>query len=322
MPAAVRAEAQATRREHLHWGAVGAGVTYCIYDSSWLQLPWWQTSQPEGLRLGGRISMVANAALLCSVPTVLLARQLRPAAFRRYLLPVLICCQGAAGLVLASGLWTLSSAFIYIGIFLAYTVGSLTSFATVPWLLSAGFKPPLVSSLYAGGSAASLLASILAMIQSPGDAQRFSPQVFFLVVTLPVVCTSVPMYRRVMRRGVGLAHDQEEARPAAAPGDSGDGKGAAEPEGGGAAATCTATGASGGGGGGSGGEEQEELLRPGTAAGGGTGAGEGMRAALASARGWGPGAMPAFLVFSTVQACTWIVMRAIIGETDRVGWFG
>ena len=180
--AAVRAEAQATRREHLHWGAVGAGVTYCIYDSSWLQLPWWQTSQPEGLRLGGRISMVANAALLCSVPTVLLARQLRPAAFRRYLLPVLICCQGAAGLVLASGLWTLSSAFIYIGIFLAYTVGSLTSFATVPWLLSAGFKPPLVSSLYAGGSAASLLASILAMIQSPGDAQRFSPQVFFLVV--------------------------------------------------------------------------------------------------------------------------------------------
>ena len=46
MPAAVRAEAQATRREHLHWGAVGAGVTYCIYDSSWLQLPWWPRKEP------------------------------------------------------------------------------------------------------------------------------------------------------------------------------------------------------------------------------------------------------------------------------------
>jgi hypothetical protein len=72
--AALADEAQPTRREQVQWVVLGVGVTFVVYDSVFLQLPWWVASQPEGLRLGATISLVANIALCSAVPAVLLVR--------------------------------------------------------------------------------------------------------------------------------------------------------------------------------------------------------------------------------------------------------
>ena len=107
-------------REQLYWAALGVGLVYCVYDSTFLQLPWWVSSQPEGLQLPSRMSAVAMAALFVTVPLTLLWRHTSAEGFRRGIAPALIGSQAAAGVLLASGLWRLSSVFIYAAVFLSY----------------------------------------------------------------------------------------------------------------------------------------------------------------------------------------------------------
>jgi uncharacterized membrane protein YgcG len=213
-------EDQPTFREQLYWTALGVGIVYCIYDSTFLQLPWWIASQPEGLQLPSRMSVVATGALFCTVPSALLWRHLAPDGFRRGIVPALIAGQAAAGLLLASGLWTLSSMFIYAAVFLSYSVGGLAAFATVPWLMTSGYKPALVSSLYLGGSAASLAASVLATVQAPASASpRFSPQVFFAIISLPVLLLSPVAYVAIIRGKIGQS--ERSAGPQPSPPEAG-----------------------------------------------------------------------------------------------------
>ena len=123
----------------------------------------------------------------------------------RWIIPVLIAGQAAGGLLLASGLWTISSNFIYAAVSITYSVGGLTAFATIPWLMISGYKPALVSNLYLGGSIASQVASVLAMVQGPGSATPlFSPQVFFAILTVPVVIICPVAYRAITKSGIGL----------------------------------------------------------------------------------------------------------------------
>ena len=159
------AEERPTQREQLHWTLLGVGCVYAVYDASFLQLPWWIASQPEGLQLPSRMASAATGALFVTVPAALLWRRCHPHGFTRWIVPSLIAAQAAGGVLLASGLWTLSSKFIYAAVFLTYSVGGLAAFATIPWLMISGYKPALVSNLYLGGSLASQLASVLSMVQ-------------------------------------------------------------------------------------------------------------------------------------------------------------
>ncbi len=318
-------------REQLHWTALGVGVVYCVYDSTFLQLPWWISSQPEGLQLPSRMSVVATGALFCTVPLALLWRHKASDGFRRGIVPSLIASQAIAGLLLASGLWTHSSVFIYAAVFLAYSVGGLTAFATIPWLMTSGYKPALVSSLYLGGSLASLAASVLATFQAPGSASpRFSPQVFFGIITLLVLLLSPVAYYAIVNGNIGISESNSGGQmQLAGHRDDRDQKTSAFerellPQ------------------------EQEQLLGATTAATtdnpatirtletvGKVGCGsigdgigptqpDGLGCCdrleknlqnLDGIKTWGPRAMPLVLLFSVIQACTWLVLRSVIGRT-------
>ena len=186
-----------TARERAHWAALGLGCTWFINDTMFLQLPYWVASQPEGLKLGGNISFAASVAnpvtvllallLRCSFSTfhpqpslifcvfwgvtckmMKMGRRFAFRATMRAVVPVLICLSLAAGGVLACGGWRLSSWFIYLAVVLASTVGGLTPWLTIPWMLHSGYKPALVSPLFLGGnSAANLDPSASYSIENP-----------------------------------------------------------------------------------------------------------------------------------------------------------
>ena len=215
--AAAGAEEAPSARERAHWVALGLGCTWFINDSMFLQLPYWVASQPEGLKLGGNISFVASVANPVTVAVALLLRRFAFRATMRGVVPVLICFSLAAGGVLACGSWRLSSYFIYLAVVLASTVGGLTPWLTIPWLLHSGYKPALVSPLFLGGSLGSLTSAVLAIWQSPGEYRRFSPSAFFAIVTVPIF-VSLLACARIQRHGIGLSSSQQSTgqRPAGA----------------------------------------------------------------------------------------------------------
>ena len=206
-------EEQSSAWERAHWAALGLGCTWFINDSLFLQLPYWVASQPEGLKLGGNISLAASVA---NPATVLLALLLRRFAFRatmRAAVLVLICFSLAAGGVLACGAWRVSSDFIYLAVVLASTVGGLTPWLTIPWLLHSGYKPALISPLFLGGSLGSLTSAVIAIWQSPGQHRRFSPSMFFAIATAPIL-VSLLAYVKIQHEAIGLAVRKSSASTA------------------------------------------------------------------------------------------------------------
>lgn len=190
--------------ERAYWTVLGLGCTWFINDSLFLQLPYWVASQPEGLKLGGNISLAASVANPVTVAAALLLRHFAFNATMRVAVLVLICFSLVAGGVLACGGWRLSSDFIYLAVVLASTVGGLTPWLTIPWLLNSGYKPALISPLFLGGSVGSLCSAVIAIWQSPGESRRFSPSVFFAITTAPI-SLSLLAYAKIERDGIGLA---------------------------------------------------------------------------------------------------------------------
>eukprot|EP01052_Picozoa_sp_SAG31_P033051 SAG31_NODE_3687_length_3987_cov_4.811214_4_plen_621_part_00 len=189
-------------RERVYWALMGLGCTWFLNDSMFLQLPYWISSQPEGLVLGSRIATTGSIVPPVMAFAALTLRKHHYKTVNRVAVPTLIGLSLFAGTILAVGLWRLSSNFIYLSMALASTVGGLSSFITTPWVMGSGFKPACISPMFFGGSVGSLSAATLAMFQSPGKQRNFSPSTFFLLATLPIV-SSIYAYRQIISHGVG-----------------------------------------------------------------------------------------------------------------------
>ena len=192
-----------TQRERVSWALLGLGCTWYMNDAVFLQLPFWVASQPEGLKLGARIALAGSLTPLPAVAAVLCQR-LYPRQMQKFAIPAMISLSLAAGLCLAAGLWRMSSWFIYLPMFMASTVGGLTPYVQLPWILGQGFKPAVISPLFLGGSVGSLSMSLVAIAQSPGSARRISPSLFFALATLPLL-GSLLAYSRVVSRRIGAS---------------------------------------------------------------------------------------------------------------------
>eukprot|EP00927_Polykrikos_kofoidii_P076439 TRINITY_DN73542_c0_g1_i1.p1 TRINITY_DN73542_c0_g1~~TRINITY_DN73542_c0_g1_i1.p1 ORF type:complete len:491 (-),score=38.53 TRINITY_DN73542_c0_g1_i1:166-1572(-) len=169
-------------REQTYWAVLGIGCTWVMGDSIFLEVPWWVNSQPDGLMVGSRMAL-ASSWTWVTVLSGLMLRTFFPTRFNQVIVPTMILFSLVAGFMLGFGLWRFSSTYIYLSVLLSQLVGSMIPFGVLPWMLSRSFKPALISSLYCGGSITSLTASLIAVVQSPGGEQRFTPDVFFLILT-------------------------------------------------------------------------------------------------------------------------------------------
>lgn len=196
--------------EQAHWALMGVGCTWFLGDSTFLEVPWWIDSQSDGLKVGSRMALAASLAPI-SAGVCLLLRLCFPSRYYDAVVPVSFIFSLTAGYMLGCGLWAQTSVFIYISFFLSQCVGAMMPFGVLPWVMANDFKPALISSLYCGGSLASVSASVLAMVQSPGDDHRFTPSVFFLVASTPILASLFALCRiRSYRIGV-ISQPVEEA---------------------------------------------------------------------------------------------------------------
>lgn len=196
------AEETLSTEEKAWWVLMGLGCTYFINDTMFLQLAWWIGSQPEGLLLGNRIALAGSQSPIIATVIALVLRKYRYEQVQKYCMPTLICFSISAGLLLALGLWEVSSNWIYLSMVLASTVGATTPYLAVPWVMGSGYKPACISPMFLGGSVGSLCAATLALYQSPGQEKLFSPTLFFAIVTTPVF-GSLYAYQQISTRGIG-----------------------------------------------------------------------------------------------------------------------
>ena len=193
-----------TAAERAWWALMGLGCTWFINDTMFLQLPWWISSQPEGLKLGNRIALSGSVTPVISAAVSLMLRKHYYEHVQRWCMPLMIVFSICAGTIIALGLWEISSNFIYMSMSLASIVGSTTPYLAVPWVMGNGYKPACISPMFLGGSIGSLCASTLALYQRPGDEQGklFSPSVFFGIITVPVLL-ALYGYHQIDVRGIG-----------------------------------------------------------------------------------------------------------------------
>jgi hypothetical protein len=183
---------------------MGLGCTWFINDTMFLQLPWWISSQPEGLKLGNRIALSGSVTPVVSATVALTLRKYHYEQVQRWCMPVMIVFSICAGTIIALGLWEVSSNFIYMSMSLASIVGSTTPYLAIPWVMGSGYKPACISPMFLGGSIGSLGASSIALYQRPGDEEGklFSPSVFFGIITVPVLL-ALYGYFQIDARGIG-----------------------------------------------------------------------------------------------------------------------
>ena len=121
---------------YLLFAALGMGPGWIMLDILFVEVPAFQQSQPEGLRIAAHMSLAGAIALTTLVPGSLLLKywfQLSDQliVFVLILLEILIA-------VLAACFWSISvgavSIAIHSSIFLASGIGSLQTVIVLPWL--------------------------------------------------------------------------------------------------------------------------------------------------------------------------------------------
>jgi len=173
------------RRNNLLFVSLGMGPSWALMNALYLELPWFEETQPEGVNLAAWMGIVGTAAaavsLLISYSGVLNRISGEKLVSGLVVLNIIL-------IVLLAFSWQQTfwgfSAFLFLAIFGGGMVGNLQFMTLIPWVAS-NFPPTFTNAYMSGSSFMSLFCVALQLVQSPGDAQRFSPAVFFLILSLP-----------------------------------------------------------------------------------------------------------------------------------------
>jgi len=186
-PASTAAPAHIAWHEHAIFALLGVGPGWLLCDALFLQIPWAQATQPEGLALSSWMLSAFNAANVVVV-LLLIAHRLWPRNPRELdeILLVALILATVGGLALAALLWQVATerhsvallAFAFVG----GAIGALRLSVMMPWMLA--YDERLISSAVLGGAIADGASAMVALVQQPGGVRRFSPSAFFLVSTM------------------------------------------------------------------------------------------------------------------------------------------
>jgi len=176
---------------NLWFFAMGFGPCWGLVNSLYLELPWFEITQPEGINLsawmGGSGTIASAFSLLWSLYGLQNLRGAKVALFL-VLYNIFIC-------ILMAFFWADTiggnSVFIYFGTLGAAMVGNIYYMFLVPWI-AANF-PIYTSAFMSGNSFSSCFGVALQLMQSPGDKRRFSPTLYFLVMAVPSFVSLCPI---------------------------------------------------------------------------------------------------------------------------------
>eukprot|EP00468_Gymnochlora_sp_CCMP2014_P012235 CAMPEP_0167750490 /NCGR_PEP_ID=MMETSP0110_2-20121227/6023_1 /TAXON_ID=629695 /ORGANISM="Gymnochlora sp., Strain CCMP2014" /LENGTH=615 /DNA_ID=CAMNT_0007635823 /DNA_START=54 /DNA_END=1898 /DNA_ORIENTATION=- len=203
-------------RRRIKWKAslvfilFGMGPGWIVDNALYQQVPWFQQTQPEGLRLASHMAIAGIVAVGTLIPIYYVA-----AAFLEERIPYIKLVAGLtsleallpfiAGITWKSSVGNVSLSILAVEYF-ASAIGAMQTVIVVPWLLRE-YNPRVVSLVMIGNHIGSVFTSFLAFGQSPGEKQRFNPTIFFMIVFF-VVVLAIPALHYIHSRKLCKRPDQ------------------------------------------------------------------------------------------------------------------
>jgi len=173
------------RWEYLKFMTIGMGVSWGLSNALYLEVPWFESTQPEGIRLSAWMGLAGTIAAAISL---FISRSGVVNKFSGHKSTLIIILINISLFLLIAFTWFLTigglSAFVFLGTFGAAMVGNFQFMILVPWV-SANFPPTSTNALMSGGALMSFICVVMQLIQSPGHQQRFSPTFYFIIMALP-----------------------------------------------------------------------------------------------------------------------------------------
>jgi len=168
----------------------GCPNSFNFTDAVWCELPWFESSQPEGETLASWF-LIMQAIVTLAVVCMLYV-EIHLIIFPK--IGLLWCL--SFGTVLLCGVlsftWHFSmngcSLFLYLAMFLGMLTGWVQMIFVIPWLAN-NYNPRIISVFLAGNTYMIIILVSLELIQEPGGARIFSPSVYFIVAVIIYVIT-------------------------------------------------------------------------------------------------------------------------------------
>lgn len=162
----------------------GCSSSWSLINTFYCELAWIETTQPEGVDFAAWIGLMQAVGsvivlFIFYIDTLLLCRR-KVFVYAISALSVLTC------LVLSFS-WDFTvngvSLFLQSGVVMASIIGWVQFVTIIPWLVR-NFNPRMLSAFLAGDGLMTLNLVILEIIQEPGGARTFSPNVFYLLAAM------------------------------------------------------------------------------------------------------------------------------------------
>jgi len=168
----------------------GCPNSFSIQDTLWLELPWFEISQPEGFTLVSWLFMMQAVSAVIFLGWFYIETHVITCSK----IVVLYCASFATVLmsIVLSFAWhfTLNglSLFLFVGSFVGQMVGWVNYIFVIPWIAN-NFIPRMISPFSSGNPLMILFLVVVELIQEPGGSRNFSPGGYYRLAAIVYAAT-------------------------------------------------------------------------------------------------------------------------------------
>jgi len=186
---------------------------YSFQDTLWLQMPWFEISQPEGFTLTSWLLLMQAASSIVSL--VLLWTDTYVITFPK--LGVLYCASFAVVLwsLVLSFTWHYSayglSLYLYLGAFVGQLAGLAQYIFVIPWIAD-NYNIRLISPFISGNGFIVLILVFLQIVQEPGGDRNFSTALYYILAgSIYAIASGICVF--TFTSGIGRLTPIDAVRP-------------------------------------------------------------------------------------------------------------
>jgi len=187
--------------------------SYNMQDTLWLEMPWFEISQPEGFTLSAWLLLIQAIASIVSLG--LLFTETYVITFSK--IGVLYCASFTVVVVsfVISFTWHFAvnglSLVLYVGSFVGQLGGWAQYIFVIPWIAD-NYNPRLISPFISGNAFMILILVSFQIIQEPGGERNFSPGVYYILAgTIYAITFGVCVF--TFTSGIGRQTPKDAVQP-------------------------------------------------------------------------------------------------------------
>lgn len=186
---------------------MGFGANFVFATALTQEIPYFINTQPEGLCLPSYMAATLNGGLLVLFAYLYIYNNIYKIPYSTSVPFILVL--STFGCVFTAFTYSITvgnlSLFIYISCFIGGTVGALSSVIISPFLMS--YENNMITAARSGSSSLILVTSLIALIQGPGSANRFSVSVYMIILAV-IEILPVFAFLYICRTNIGLRKDE------------------------------------------------------------------------------------------------------------------